>query len=154
MTRVLIATDGSDHAIAAAATADRVFGDDADFVVLSVATSPGIELARTPTTAFTAPVVTTHDGVRQAMLDDAEAAVRSTQSALNRPAKDLVVAGDVGPTICTSMEGQHADICVVGARGLGPVRRTLLGSVSDYVAHHATSPVLIVPPPADTEEEQ
>jgi len=27
--------------------------------------------------------------------------------------------------------------------------RTLLGSVSDYCAHHARTPILIVKPPAD-----
>lgn len=37
-----------------------------------------------------------------------------------------------------------ADLLVVGARGLGPVRRLLLGSVSQQCLHHATCPVAIV----------
>jgi len=32
---------------------------------------------------------------------------------------------------------------VVGTRGLGSVRRTILGSVSDYVVHHAHCPVIV-----------
>ena len=32
---------------------------------------------------------------------------------------------------------------VMGTRGLGTVRRTILGSVSDYVLHHAHCPVII-----------
>jgi nucleotide-binding universal stress UspA family protein len=37
-----------------------------------------------------------------------------------------------------------ADLLVVGARGLGPVRSLLLGSVSQACLHHATCPVGIV----------
>ena len=33
----------------------------------------------------------------------------------------------------------------MGTRGLGKIRRTFLGSVSNYVLHHAHIPVIIVP---------
>jgi len=44
---------------------------------------------------------------------------------------------------------QHAidtnpDLLVVGSRGLGTVRRAILGSVSDYCVHHSPSPVLVI----------
>jgi nucleotide-binding universal stress UspA family protein len=38
----------------------------------------------------------------------------------------------------------HADLVVVGSRGLGAVRRLLLGTVSEKVLQHAPCPVLIV----------
>ena len=39
------------------------------------------------------------------------------------------------------------DLIIMGNRGLGKIRRTVMGSVSDYVLHHAHVPVGIVPPP-------
>ena len=36
-----------------------------------------------------------------------------------------------------------ADLIVVGSRGLGPIKRFALGSVSEGVVHHATCPVLV-----------
>ena len=32
---------------------------------------------------------------------------------------------------------------VMGTRGLGAIRRTILGSVSDYVLHHTKIPLVI-----------
>jgi hypothetical protein len=34
-------------------------------------------------------------------------------------------------------------LIVIGTRGLGKIRRTFLGSVSDFVVHHADMPVLV-----------
>jgi nucleotide-binding universal stress UspA family protein len=41
-------------------------------------------------------------------------------------------------------EELDAGIVVVGSRGVGGVRRALLGSVSDSVVRHAHCPVLVV----------
>jgi nucleotide-binding universal stress UspA family protein len=38
-----------------------------------------------------------------------------------------------------------ASLVVVGSRGHGQITGALLGSVSDQVAHHATSPVVVIP---------
>jgi len=38
---------------------------------------------------------------------------------------------------------EKADYIVIGTRGLGKLRRTIMGSVSDYVVHHAHCPVVV-----------
>ena len=40
-------------------------------------------------------------------------------------------------------EEEKVSMIIVGTRGMGQVRRTLLGSVSDHVMHHSHVPVLI-----------
>ena len=51
-----------------------------------------------------------------------------------------------GHSIVHYAKEKEADCIVIGCRGQGTVRRTLLGSVSDYVIHHAKIPVIVVPP--------
>jgi len=48
-----------------------------------------------------------------------------------------------GEVICKVAEHDAVTMIVVGTRGLGSVRRTIMGSVSDYVVHHAHCPVVI-----------
>ncbi|XP_052066405.1 universal stress protein in QAH/OAS sulfhydrylase 3'region-like [Mytilus californianus] len=51
--------------------------------------------------------------------------------------------GDPGEQICAFAAKSHAALIIMGTRGLGAIRRTIMGSVSDYVLHHAHVPVLI-----------
>lgn len=55
-----------------------------------------------------------------------------------------VVVGHAGEHIVRAATDPGTDLVVVGARGLGAFKRLLLGSVSEYVLHHAECPVLIV----------
>lgn len=50
-----------------------------------------------------------------------------------------------GDGIVSIAEQEKADFIVMGTRGLDPVRRTLLGSVSDFVIRHSKIPVLVCP---------
>ena len=53
----------------------------------------------------------------------------------------------VGHTICQVAQVNHATCIVMGQRGFGAIKRAILGSVSDFVLHHANMTVVIVPPP-------
>ncbi|XP_070206089.1 universal stress protein in QAH/OAS sulfhydrylase 3'region-like [Littorina saxatilis] len=58
-------------------------------------------------------------------------------------AKVKQMSGKVGEAILMAAKEENADLIVMGTRGMGKVRRTFLGSVSDYVLHHAHVPVLV-----------
>ncbi|XP_057442465.1 universal stress protein PHOS34 [Lotus japonicus] len=55
-----------------------------------------------------------------------------------------VVIGDPKEKICEAVQDQHADVLVMGSRAFGPIKRMFLGSVSNYCAHHAECPVIII----------
>lgn len=51
--------------------------------------------------------------------------------------------GKPGQVVCKIAQEEGAAIIVCGTRGQGTVRRTLMGSVSDYIVHHSHVPVLV-----------
>jgi nucleotide-binding universal stress UspA family protein len=53
------------------------------------------------------------------------------------------------PAAVLQDEAAGAMLLVVGTRGLGTAMGVVLGSVSRSLAHHATTPLLIVPAPED-----
>jgi len=54
----------------------------------------------------------------------------------------------VWQTIIQAADEIDASLIVCGARGLNPVKRAILGSVSEAVLHHSHRPALISPQPA------
>ena len=48
-----------------------------------------------------------------------------------------------GHAIVEKAQELDATFIVTGTRGMGKIRRTILGSVSDFVVHHAHCPVLV-----------
>lgn len=57
------------------------------------------------------------------------------------------VEGDARNVLCEAVERHHAEMLVVGSHGYGAIKRAVLGSVSDYCAHHAHCTVMIVKKP-------
>ncbi|EXC58825.1 Universal stress protein A-like protein [Morus notabilis] len=58
-----------------------------------------------------------------------------------------VVEGDARNVLCEAVDKHHASALVVGSHGYGAIKRAVLGSVSDYCAHHAHCSVMIVKRP-------
>lgn len=61
-----------------------------------------------------------------------------------------VVTGHIGIEIGRlAKEGDGAAMVVAGSRGYGGFKSLLLGSVTTYLAHHLTCPLLIIPAAED-----
>jgi len=54
-----------------------------------------------------------------------------------------VFSGKPGEVISDIAAEEKCAMIVMGTRGLGTVRRTIMGSVSDYVVHHSHCPVIV-----------
>lgn len=57
------------------------------------------------------------------------------------------ITGHPSSTICEFSHSCHADVTVIGRRGLSGLQEMLLGSVSNYVVHHSPCSVLLVQAP-------
>jgi nucleotide-binding universal stress UspA family protein len=73
-----------------------------------------------------------------------EAQVGRIEQAGITVSKAHLVTGRPADAILDHAERIGAGLIVVGSRGLGPVKRLLVGSVSESIVHHAKCPVLVV----------
>jgi nucleotide-binding universal stress UspA family protein len=145
-TKMLVATDGSEEAALALSTA-------AD---LAKSTNSELHIAYVfPTTVqrpFPNPITARPAEVLEHELEEA---MNQAQSFLDREVEQVKGEGvEVAETHLTRgrpdtelvhlSEEIEAGLIVMGSRGLGGVRRALMGSVSDSVVRHAHCPVLVV----------
>ncbi|KAI4341685.1 hypothetical protein MLD38_026379 [Melastoma candidum] len=75
---------------------------------------------------------------------------KAKEICISKSVTDVVleaVEGDPRNVLCEAVEKHHASILVVGNHGYGAIKRAVLGSVSDYCAHHAHCTVMIVKKP-------
>jgi nucleotide-binding universal stress UspA family protein len=56
----------------------------------------------------------------------------------------FIKEGHAGFNIVTTAQNENCDAIIMGSRGSGTVKSVLIGSVSNYVVHHATCVVLLV----------
>ncbi|KAK4474517.1 hypothetical protein MN116_001664 [Schistosoma mekongi] len=52
-----------------------------------------------------------------------------------------------GENIVRLANENEVNLVIIGNRGIGTVKRTFLGSVSDHVLHNVNVPVIVIPPP-------
>ncbi|MGV2829362.1 universal stress protein [Myxosarcina sp. GI1(2024)] len=69
---------------------------------------------------------------------------KATAAGVKTEYSQLQLTGNPGQTICEIASNWSADLIVVGSRGLKGLKEMFLGSVSNYVTHHAPCSVLVV----------
>ncbi|CAN5824061.1 universal stress protein [soil metagenome] len=141
--KILVATDDSEEAQMAVDAA----------VELAVATGDELHLVHAvtiePPMPYPYPYAREHrEGSMESAKKDARQFVEEQAGKIR--AETGIVAhvhlrvGRADQEIVTVAEELDAGILVVGSRGLGGVKRALMGSVSDSVVRHAHSPVLVM----------
>ena len=132
--RVLLATDGSGDAKAAARWLRSLpLPANREVMVVTVVNPPRIAFA-----------VSEVGDLHRALVGEARRLADTTAAELmTTRAVGRVVEGDPRHEIVAAARQWSADLIVLGARGLGAAARFLLGSVSIDVARHAPSPVLV-----------
>lgn len=138
---IVVGIDGSpaaDHALSWA----RAFASPRGATVRAVMTweVPAYMISTVPLGPMTSPVEIVKDAAR----DTLDAAVKRAEGGPG-PITTVLRHGPAVPTLLAEVAEHDAELVVVGTRGLGPVRRVLLGSVSARVARDATCPVAVVP---------
>ena len=141
-TRVLLATDGSEEAELALRTAvDLANGTGSELHLLTVGREyhPGYDIPEYGSQLQEA-LRRLERQARELLdgqarkIEEAGGKVAEAHLRMGRPDEQIVsVADEVG-----------AGLLVMGSRGLGGLRRALMGSVSDSVVRHAHCPVLVV----------
>ncbi|MGK2950729.1 MAG: universal stress protein [Acidimicrobiales bacterium] len=140
--RVVVGVDGSPGATAALRWAvDEAAARSAVLETLHAWQPPF--MGGYPLTALSDPAV--YEQAAGEVLQEALAGVDT--SGLARPPQPSLVQGSAAGSLVDSSE--RADLVVVGAHGRSRLHGTLVGSVSQQVAVHATSAVVVVRPDVD-----
>jgi nucleotide-binding universal stress UspA family protein len=145
-TKILLATDGSENAnLASSTAADLAKSTNSELHVVYVGHMPSI--------FYESPgAIVLDPDLQSRMEEDAEEAARTK---LKEQVQKIREAGTEVAGVHTRVgfpdaeivglaERLSAGLIVMGSRGLGPLRRALMGSVSDSVVRHAHCPVLVV----------
>lgn len=140
---VYLATDGSPHAEAAEAfLAEFPFAERPKLTVATVC--PAADL-RSMNADVTGPVAAMLDQCRE----QAANLLQTTVSRCQAWAGDvhrLLLDGHPADELLRSIDREQPDLVAVGSRGLGAVRRLLLGSVSERLVKHVRCSVLVAHP--------
>jgi nucleotide-binding universal stress UspA family protein len=145
-TKILVATDGSKEAeLASSSAADLAQRTGSELHVVYVGHMPHVY--------YESPGATTLDpDLKRRMQERAEEGsktildeqVRRIEETGANVAEAHLRLGKPDDQIVRLAEEIGAGLIVLGSRGLGGVRRALMGSVSDSIIRHAHGPVLVV----------
>jgi nucleotide-binding universal stress UspA family protein len=169
VTTVLIAVDATETSVHAVETAHRLFGDDAEYLVLNVVggsyvpvpvfpgTSPVSPMAWAPVVQFQlAQEMATESGASGAISDTEAAETIAKQTGEEGGLADataLGMVGDAATSIIDVAVAHAADVIVVGTKERGRLARLLTSSVADEVRRESPIPVLGVPHPTTADDD-
>jgi nucleotide-binding universal stress UspA family protein len=145
--KVLLPTEGSEFSNAAVKKCCKMFDEteNTEIEILSV-----VETVERPTDPYGAPSEYIHDlnasALKRAkdMVDQTAEDIRAHFPDLGTQLTKKVVKGKPEKEIVEEAENWGADLIIMGSHGYGFWRRSLLGSVSESVVHHAPCSVLVV----------
>lgn len=142
-TRILLATDGSEEATLAARTAIDIAdktGSELHITLVGLSVSyvgmGPLEIADIPGPA--------QEELNQEAQRLLNAQARWVEANGGTVAEAHLRIGKPDEEIVSQAEELGAGLIVIGSRGVGGIRRALMGSVSDSVVRHAHCPVLVV----------
>lgn len=147
-TRILLATDGSPEAERATRAAVELSGKTgSELHVAYVALMPNMHLVPERAVYMPEAVFDEVEGIaRREGREVLEAEVRKVEEAGGVVAESHPRVGRPDEQMIRLAEELDAGLLVVGSRGFGPLKRVLMGSVSDSIVRHAHCPVLVVRP--------
>jgi nucleotide-binding universal stress UspA family protein len=147
---VLLATDGSDIALDAAARGLAVLAEPTKVTLLSVIADVAADAGAG---GIEGPIYTPEqeEELRKSEQRNASRELADTEKVVRRVRPNATIAqmvetGDPAAVICLVASDLGVDVVLVGSHGKGFLSRVLLGSVSEHVARHAPCPVLVVRP--------
>jgi nucleotide-binding universal stress UspA family protein len=143
-TRILLATDGSEEAeLATLRAVELADATDSELHVVHVGVVPIFLHSYPGTLGYFGKLYEQIEEESKELLRKQSLRVKA---AGGTAAGTHLKMGQVALEIVALAEELGVGLIVMGSRGLGGVRRALMGSVSDSVVRHAHCPVLVVRP--------
>ena len=142
-TKILLATDGSEEAERAAQSAVQLAnetGSELHVVLVGPSAVTSVDVPGSPGGGL----VVSQEEVEREAKRSLEAQVEKAKAGGGMVAQSHFRAGRPAPEIVDLAEEIGTGLILMGSRGLGGIRRVLMGSVSDSVVRHAHCPVLVV----------
>jgi nucleotide-binding universal stress UspA family protein len=143
---ILVATDGSDAAIDAARRSLDLLRPGAHVTLVMVI--PPYEDPMEDAGGIEGPGISPERAEKdwEKATAEGQAALQRTAAVLGTDAEVRLVPDDeaTGAAIVRFAHETSADVLVIGSSGKRWLSRLLGGSVSDYVAHHAPCPVMLI----------
>jgi nucleotide-binding universal stress UspA family protein len=143
-TKILLATDASKDAVKAVQIASDISSvSGSELHIIHVGNTKDFHIAPGAAQSFS-PRSPSLGEVREKAEKTLEEAVKQVEEAGGAVAGAHLRMGDADDEILRHCE-EEGDIglLVMGSRGLGPIKRRLMGSVSESVVRHARCPVLV-----------